>query len=126
MRTFRFILILTVFLGWSGQDARSATDEAVRNGPVPLTAPPVSSLEILSYDHGDVSPWTEFFAFDSPSHPKLVQLRREQKLDEIVKGADSDLERAVALKSWVVRSLKHGVPSPDVYRDWSADQLAVA
>jgi hypothetical protein len=93
---------------------------AVRRGPVPVAEPRVPSVEILSYDNGDVSPWAEFFTFDSPDHPKIVQLRAEEKLDDIVRDARSDLDRAVALKSWVVRSLKHGVPSPEVYCDWSA------
>lgn len=100
--------------------AASRHAEVVRNGPFPLSESAGPAVEILAYDHGEVSPWAEFFTFDSPSHPKLVRLRTEYKLPEIIKDAESDLDRAVALKSWVVRSLKHGPPSPDVYSDWSA------
>ena len=61
-------------------------------------------------DNGDASPWVEFFAFDSPSHPKLVQLRAEYKLDEAVKHAKTDLDRALALKRWVGANWRFATP----------------
>src|SRR5208283_3908392 len=64
-----------------------AQAESVRKGPWPLAKTEGPKVEILAYDNGDVSPWIEFFTFDSPKHPKIVQLRTEYKLDELVKHA---------------------------------------
>jgi len=95
----------------------------VHNGPNPLADTVGPKVVILQYDHGDVWPWVEFFTFDSRRHPKLVQLRREHKLDTIVEGCETDLERAVALKKWVSGALKFGTPAEDVFDDWSAVAL---
>lgn len=108
--------------------ARAATGaepdpKAVRNGPFPLASGQDQRVEILAYDHGNVSPWAEFFTFDSPGHPKLVRLRTEYELDDVVKGAKTDLERALALKRWVVTHWKFATPGPEAFRDWSAVAL---
>ena len=99
-------------------------DVDVKRGPFPLVGsvdgPPIN---ILAYDNVEVSPWAGVFAFDSPAHPKLVQLRQDYKLDAIVKSATTDLARALALKDWVVGAVKFGTPTPEVYRDWSAIAL---
>ncbi|MGA2066686.1 MAG: transglutaminase-like domain-containing protein [Thermoguttaceae bacterium] len=100
-----------------------AQAEPVRKGPWPLAKTEGPKVEILAYDNGDVSPWIEFFTFDSPKHPKIVQLRTEYKLDELVKDAKTDIERAAALKKWVAGALKFGTPAPDVFSDWSAVAL---
>jgi len=97
--------------------------KAVGKGPFPWGAGQAGMVEILAYDNGDASPWAEFFAFDSPSHPKLVQLRTEQKLDAAVKDAKTDLDRAVALKRWVGARWKFATPEPETFRDWSAVAL---
>ena len=54
----------------------------MQKGPWPLAKTEGPKVEILAYDNGDVSPWIEFFTFDSPKHPKIVQFRTEYKLDE--------------------------------------------
>jgi len=92
-------------------------------GPFPLAGEQGRKVEILAYQGGDASPWAEFFAFDSPSHPKLVQLRIKQKLDEVVKDAKTDLDRALALKRWVGTNWKFATPEPETFRDWSAVAL---
>jgi hypothetical protein len=93
------------------------------DGPFPLVAAEGRKVEVLAYDNGDAAPWAEFFAFDSPGHPKLVQLRAEYKLDEVIAGAKSDLERAVALKRWLGAHWKFRTPEPETFRDWSAVAL---
>jgi hypothetical protein len=100
-----------------------AQEEAVRSGPSPVSGEETGYLKLLSYDNGDVSQWAECFVFDSPSHPKLVQLRKDYALDDIVKGAKTDLERALALKDWVAKTLKFGKPGEEVFSDWSAIAL---
>ena len=65
----------------------------------------------------------EFFTFDSPKHPKIVQFRNEYKLDDVIKDAKTDLERATVLKKWVGGVLKFGTPASNVFSDWSAVAL---
>jgi len=96
---------------------------AVRRGPDPLVAAQGQKVHLLAYDNGDASPWVEFFAFDSPGHPKLVQLRKEQKLDELIKDAKTDMDRAMALKRWVGSLWKFTTPEPATFSDWSAVAL---
>jgi hypothetical protein len=100
-----------------------AAEKAQQVGPSPLANTLGPKVEILSYDHDDVSPWAEFFVFDRPSHPKIVKLRKDYKLDELVKDAKTDLDRAVALKKWTFNSLCFGRPAPKVFKDWSALSL---
>jgi hypothetical protein len=100
-----------------------AQAEPVGKGPWPLAETVGPKVEILAYDNGDVSPWIEFFTFDSPKHPKIVQLRTEYKLDELTKHAKTDIQRAAALKKWVAGALKFGTPAPGVFSDWSAVAL---
>ncbi|MGA2616359.1 MAG: hypothetical protein ABSF26_02040 [Thermoguttaceae bacterium] len=50
-------------------------------------------------------------------------MRTEYKLDELAKHAQTDIERATALKKWVAGALKFGTPAPDVVSDWSAVAL---
>ena len=97
--------------------------KAVGKGPFPWGAGQAGTVEILAYDNGDASPWAEFFAFDSPAHPKLVELRTEYKLDEAVKDAKTDLDRALALKAWAGAHWKFATPEPETFRDWSAVAL---
>ena len=94
----------------------------LKRGPSPVDEAD-TRLTAVAYDNGDVSPWAEFFLFDSPTHPRLVQLREEHKLDELVKDAKTDLDRALILKTWVAGALKFGYPAPEVFSDWSAVAL---
>ena len=48
-------------------------------------------------------------AFASPEEPRLVRLRERYRLESVVAGGRSDLERIVALRGWVRRALgRHG------------------
>jgi hypothetical protein len=103
--------------------ANAAESAAVRNGPDPLATTIGPKITVLEYDHGDVSPWLEFFTFDSRHHPKLVQLCRQYRLAEMVEDCQTDLERVLILKQWVSGALKFGTPAEDVFEDWSAVAL---
>ena len=116
--TVRPLAMLALFFA-----ASAAQAEPVRKGPWPLAKTEGPKVEILAYDNGDVSPWIEFFTFDSPKHPKIAQLRTEYKLDELIRYAKTDIERAAVLKKWVAGALKFGTPAPDVFSDWSAVAL---
>ncbi len=113
------LLLLAIASSVAAEPAASVAPE----GPDPLAATTGPRIAILAHDHGDVSPWVEFFTFDSRFHPKLVQLRREHGLDAIVAGARTDLDRALRLKAWVARALVFGTPADDVFSDWSAVAL---
>lgn len=52
------------------------------------------------------------------SDPSLVELRTAEDLDEVVSDKVMVMERALALKSWVGRQWKFGVPDP--YPPWNA------
>jgi hypothetical protein len=112
-----------VLLSIATSVAAEPSARAIMAGPDPLAATKGPRVTVLAHDHGDVSPWVEFFTFDSRSHPKLVQLRRDHGLDAIVAGARTDLERALRLKEWVARALVFGTPDDDVFSDWSAVAL---
>ena len=110
--TVRPLAMLALFFALSLAQAKPVT-----KGPWPLAKTEGPKVEILAYDNGDVSPWIEFFTFDSPKHPKIAQLRTEYKLDELIKYAKTDIERAAVLKKWVAGALKFGTPAPDVFSD---------
>ena len=116
--TFRPLGVLAVLCALSLAQA-----EPVKKGPWPLAKTQGPKVEILAYDNGDVSPWMEFFTFDSPKHPKIVQFRTEYKLDEVIKDAKTDIQRAALLEKWVAGNLKFGTPAPDVFNDWSTVAL---
>jgi len=114
-----FVLFVFVSVAAGGEPGAGTR----RNGPFPLAAAEERRVQVLAYDNGDASPWTEFFAFDSPGHAKLVRLRAEYKLDNVIAEAKTDLERAVALKRWVGTRWKFSTPEPETFRDWSAVAL---
>lgn len=122
MRAIRFTVVAAI-LAWQLTPCSAGEGEAVGKGPNPLAETIGPEVVLLEYDHGDVSPWIEFFAFDSRHHPKMVQLRREYRPDELVKDCETDLERALLLKKWVAGALKFGTPAEDVFDDWSAVAL---
>ncbi|MEX0745705.1 MAG: transglutaminase-like domain-containing protein [Phycisphaeraceae bacterium] len=62
------------------------------------------------------------FAYEDFNHPKLVALREKHKLDEVVAGADSELERFVLLRHWVGRQLRYSPPVQS-YPAWDADEI---
>jgi hypothetical protein len=120
--THAFFLIVAIVAGLLVSMPAPA-GEPVRRGPDPLADTIGPQVVVLEYDHGDVSPWIEFFTFDSRHHPKLVQFRREYELDKLVENCRTDLERALAIKQWVSGALKFGTPAEDVFADWSAVAL---
>jgi len=123
MRRYELKRFLVCLLLLTATAAIRAEDTPPRIGPQPLADTLGPPVEIMAYDHGDVSKWAEFFLFDRPSHPKIQQLRREYKLDEVVRDSKTDVDRAVAIKAWTFGSLVCGRPAPKVFKDWSAIAL---
>ena len=111
MRRYELKRFLVCLLLLTATAAIRAEDTPPRIGPQPLADTLGPPVEIMAYDHGDVSKWAEFFLFDRPSHPKIQQLRREYKLDEVVRDSNTDVDRAVAIKAWTFGSLVYGIPT---------------
>ena len=65
------------------------------------------------------------FEYEDPSHPKMVALREKYKLDEIVAGAGSELEKMVKLRNWVAQQWKYKPPA-EMYPAWDADEILTA
>lgn len=124
LRHLHRLCIAAALAAGTGLTHAADTGTAVtRQGPNPLAATQGPAITVLAYDHADVSPWIEYFTFDSRQHPKLVQLRREYDLDKLVAGATTDLEKALRLKAWAAKALVFGTPTDDVFGDWSAVAL---
>ncbi len=52
------------------------------------------------------------FEYENPLHPKLKELRKKYKLDEVIKGCDSEFEKMLKLKSWVAKQWYWHLPGP--------------
>ena len=65
----------------------------------------------LFVDPGLVRPTPRFrFTFDPPE--ALALLRQEEKFDEVIAGAATDLERGIRLMHWTRAQWEPGVPNP--------------
>ena len=52
------------------------------------------------------------FEYENPLHPKLKELRRKYKLDNVIKGCNSEFEKMLKLKSWVAGMWNWHQPDP--------------
>jgi len=65
----------------------------------------------LFLDPAKVRPTPRFrFTFDRPQD--LADLRKQEKLDDVVAGAHDELERCIRLMRWTRRQWEPGVPNP--------------
>lgn len=62
------------------------------------------------------------FEYEDPKHPKMVTLRKKFKLDEVVAGAETELERMVKLRDWVAHQWRFCAPKEN-YPAWDADEI---
>lgn len=62
------------------------------------------------------------FEYEDPNHPRMVALRKKYKLDEVVAGAESELEKMVRLRHWVATRWKYNPPT-EFYPPWDADAI---
>jgi hypothetical protein len=61
------------------------------------------------------------FEYENPEHPKLVQLRRKYKLDDVVKEGKTEFEKIVRLRNWVAHQWKWTPPVD--YPPFDADKI---
>jgi hypothetical protein len=64
----------------------------------------------------------ELFEFESLDHPKLKQLREQYKLDEVVKGCTTDLQRMEKLAVWSSQQWTKG-HLKEAYPPWDALEI---
>ncbi|MHB9027814.1 MAG: transglutaminase-like domain-containing protein [Candidatus Latescibacterota bacterium] len=62
------------------------------------------------------------FAYEKWDEPKLRQLRERLKLDELIRGAETDFDRISRVRHLVSTQWHHGSPSPE-YPEWNALQI---
>jgi hypothetical protein len=61
------------------------------------------------------------FSWQMASHTQLEILRKKEKLDEVIKGSKSELEKFIKLQNWVRAQWIVGAPDP--YPAWNANQI---
>jgi hypothetical protein len=85
----------------------------------PLAADDAARLQVIEYKAFPVIRSSLSFEYESLGHPSLKQLREQYKLEDVVKGAATQLERVVKLNHWISTQWKWHAPEP-VYPAWNA------
>ncbi len=62
------------------------------------------------------------FEYERHDEPRLLELREKYKLDEVVAGADSELEKMRKLQAWVSRQWEYEPPEPP-YPAWDTHEI---
>ena len=62
------------------------------------------------------------FEYEKFDEPKLVELRKKYKLDEVVAGAETELEKMILLRNWVSKQWKYDPPQHP-YPAWDAHEI---
>jgi hypothetical protein len=99
---------------------RSVTvDAAVAEGRMPAWGLKVA----VAGSHNEEIRYTSIpFQYEDPLHPKMVALRGKYKLDEVVAGATSEIDKMVKLRNWVARQWRFTAPKEN-YPAWDADEI---
>jgi hypothetical protein len=67
-------------------------------------------LAVAEFRNGVAVPTKMPFLWEDYRHPRLTTLRERYRLDEVIAGATSDLERVVRLRDWVKSRWDHQQP----------------
>jgi len=92
---------------------------AVEEPPLPAWA---SKLTVKNSRNAAIRTTSIPFAYEDPSHPRMVALRQKYKLDEVVAGAKTELEAMVKLRDWVAHQWRFKAPAEN-YPAWDADEI---
>ena len=65
-------------------------------------------LGIVKYDNPEIIKSRYPFVYESCDEPRLAELRRRHKLDEVVKDAKTEFGKFVLLRDWVKSRWAHG------------------
>ncbi|NLF29870.1 MAG: transglutaminase domain-containing protein [Planctomycetes bacterium] len=97
-------------------------DVAVEADTVTRPFPWAEGITVRS-SHNETIRYTSIpFEYERFDEPQLVELRRKYKLDEVVAGATSELDKMRKLQAWVSRQWVYDPPQSP-YPAWDADAI---
>ena len=79
-------------------------------------------VKVIDVGNQEIRTTSMPFAYEDFKHPKLAELRRKYKLDEVVAGAETEFEKMVMLRNWVKSQWRYKPPT-DKYPAWDADEI---
>lgn len=79
-------------------------------------------LSVIDSHNADIFYTSIPFEYEDPQSPAMVALRRKYKLDEVVAGAKTELEKMVKLRNWVAHQWRFTAPAKN-YPAWDADEI---
>ncbi len=74
----------------------------------------------------DDTVYTQAFGYENMDAPQLTELRRLYRLDTLVSGAPTELEKMMRLRSWVRKTIPRGAPKNVDYNFNALDVLSRA
>lgn len=83
---------------------------------------PLTSIQLLPMKNGRVGMTSYAMREDPWQHPRLQQLRRKEKLDEIADPGKTQFEKIALLRGWARRQWDSG-PQPFYYPAWDALEI---
>ena len=81
-----------------------------------------SKVKVLGSHNEEIRYTSIPFEYEKFDEPPLVELRKKYKLDEVVAGASSEIERMIKLRNWVSAQWKYAAPIP-YYPAWDAREI---
>jgi len=125
--------------GVKGELRRFVQWRAVLTTAKPKTTPLLDAVEVearvdprshdwakhleLTDSHNEEILYTSMpFEYERFDEPQLAELRSQYRLDEVVAGAQSELEKMIKLRNWVSAQWKYDPPIP-YYPAWDAREI---
>lgn len=81
----------------------------------------LSRLRILEFENQPIGRSRFQFFWESYDHPLLAELRRREKLDDLLAGSTTEFEQFTRLLDWTHRQWPPGQPDP--YPPWNALEI---
>jgi hypothetical protein len=130
---------ISIYGNASGDLKRFIQWRAVLTTDKPKTTPILDSVEVLAdvrpvaadwaiavtagHCHNEEILYTSMpFEYERFDEPQLVELRAKYKLDEVVAGAKTEMERVIKLRNWLHAQWQYQAPIP-YYPAWDAREI---
>jgi hypothetical protein len=81
-----------------------------------------AKLKVLASHNEEILYTSMPFEYEKYDEPALVELRTKYKLDEVVAGASSEIDKMIKLRNWVAAQWKYDPPIP-YYPAWDAREI---
>jgi hypothetical protein len=88
----------------------------------PIEAAWASKVKVLGSHNEEIRYTSIPFEYEKFDEPQLVELLKKYRLDEVVAGASSEIERMIRLRNWVAAQWKYDPPIP-YYPPWDAREI---